>query len=131
MVPKIRSRTDKHTNTQTDSLITILRSPIGGGVVNTLTSPVFGHMYVVYDEQTRRPPARLFYSPTKNDTESNPNRKTFHSRNNYFLQSHFSVRSQDTSHIYIVSLRIQPRRSMATMLIIYTDVIINKQMAYI
>ena len=33
-VPKICSRTDKHT--QTDALITILRSPIGGGVIRSI-----------------------------------------------------------------------------------------------
>ena len=29
--------TDKHTNTHADTLITILRSPVGGGVVNIRT----------------------------------------------------------------------------------------------
>jgi len=35
VVPKTCSRTDKHTDRQTDTLITILRFPIGGGVIAT------------------------------------------------------------------------------------------------
>jgi len=38
VVPEICSRTDKHTDRQTDTVITILRRPTRGEVVNTDTA---------------------------------------------------------------------------------------------